>query len=332
MLFAQLQLVPEQASTVAEQVDPIFWFVTLVTGFFTVLIAFLVIYFGVKYRRRSPDEVPAPIEGSLKLEIGWTIVPLLIGLFIFFWSARVYFGMYRAPDDALNVYVVGKQWMWKLQHPGGQREINELHVPVGQPVRLTMISEDVIHSFYIPAFRIKQDVLPGRYSSIWFEATKTGTFDLFCAEYCGTDHSRMIGHIHVLDQGEYQRWLQGNLHRAPDGSAAVLGSQLFRKLKCISCHGAGTQHAPLLENLYGNPVRLDDGRTVLADTDYIRRSILYPKDEIVAGFQPIMPTFKGQVTEEEILQLIAFIRSLRRGDTPSRVEQTEPPFDRGEKK
>src|SRR5947208_4282370 len=246
MLFPQLEFVPDQASTAAERVDPITGFITLVLAFFTVLIAVLVIYFGVKYRRRSPGEVGEPIKGSLRLEIGWTIVPLVIGLFIFFWSARVYFAMYRAPDDALNVYVVAKQWMWKLQHPGGQREINELHVPVGQPVRLTMISEDVIHSFYIPAFRIKQDVLPGRYSSIWFEATKTGTFDLFCAEYCGTNHSRMIGHIHVLDQGEYQRWLQGNLRRYPDGSAAALGSQLFRKLKSISCPGVRTQHPPLL--------------------------------------------------------------------------------------
>jgi cytochrome c oxidase subunit II len=332
MFLAQVQLAPEQASTAAEQVDPIFWFVTLVAGFFTVLIAFLVIYFGIKYRRRSPDQVGEPIKGSLRLEIGWTIVPLVIGLFIFFWSARVYFAMYRAPDDALNVYVVAKQWMWKLQHPGGQREINELHVPVDQPVKLTMISEDVIHSFYIPAFRIKQDVLPGRYSSIWFEATQTGTFDLFCAEYCGTDHSRMIGRIHVLEQSEYARWKEGILRRSPDGSAAVLGSQLFRKKKCISCHGAGTQHAPLLENLYGSTVRLDDGRTVLADVDYIRRSILDPRRDIVAGFQPVMPTFKGQVTEDELLQLIAFIRSLGTGDTPPRVEQTDPPFDRGEKK
>ncbi len=321
MHFAQVWI-PEQASSVAADVDALTGFLTLVTGFFTVLIAFLVVYFGIKYRRRSEADLPKPIEGSLKLELGWMLPPLVIGLVIFFWSARLYFAMYRPPDDAMTVYVVGKQWMWKLQHPTGQREINTLHVPVGEPVRLTMISEDVIHSFYVPAFRIKQDVLPGRYTTIWFEATREGTYDLFCAEYCGTEHSLMRGKVVVMSPGDYQRWLE----RRAEGSAALEGAKLFRKLKCISCHGQGSQLAPLLENLHGSLVRLDDGSTVRATDDYLRRSILNPRAQVVAGFRPLMPSFQGQVSEEEILQLIAFIRSLGPGDTPRRVEDTEPPI------
>jgi cytochrome c oxidase subunit 2 len=322
MTLAQVTLFPEQASTVAEEVDALFWFILFICGFFTVLIAWLVMYFAIKYRRRSEAELPRPIKGSLKLEIAWTIMPLVVGLVIFVWSARVYLGMYRPPDGAMNIYVVGRQWMWKLQHPGGEREINALHVPRGEPVKLTMISEDVIHSFYVPAFRIKQDVLPGRYSTIWFQATKAGTYDLFCAEYCGTGHSKMRGSVMVLEPAEYQRWLD---ERA-EGSAALEGRKLFLKLRCISCHNRdGQARAPLLEGLWGETVRFADGSATVADDDYLRRSILDPKEQVVAGFQPIMPTFRGQVSEEEILNLIAYMRSLGAGDTPARVERTEPP-------
>jgi cytochrome c oxidase subunit II len=341
MLLAQFW-VPEQASESAGDIDSLAGFVTLVTGSFTLLIAVLVIYFGIKYRRRSESDVPPKIKGSLRLEIGWTIPPLVIGLAIFFWSARLYVAAYRPPDDAMTVYVVAKQWMWKTQQPGGQREINALHVPLGQAVRLSMISEDVIHSFYVPAFRMKQDVLPGRYTSIWFRPTKEGTYNLFCAEYCGTEHSLMRGKIYVLKPGDYQTWLEGEAKRAPDGSAALKGRQLFLRgnrlpdqpkvASCIACHYAGTQLAPLLENLYGSMVRLDDGSIVRADDAYIRRSILDPRSQVVAGFRPIMPTFKGQLSEDEILQLIAFIRSLKTGDTPPRVENTEPPTIQPEKK
>jgi cytochrome c oxidase subunit II len=321
-MLAQFQLMPEQASVVSGQVDALFWFLVVVTLFFTGVIAVCIIAFSIKYRRRG-DEVPRPIHGALRLEIAWIVPPLLIGLVIFVWGARLFFAQARVPDDALEVYVVGKQWMWKLQHPDGQREINELHVPVGEPVRLTMISEDVIHSFYVPAFRMKQDVLPGRYSTTWFQATKTGRFRLFCAEYCGTEHSKMGGWVVVQEPAEYQAWLS----RRAEGSPAAEGAKLFRKLKCISCHGRGGENlAPLLENVYGQRVRLDDGRDVEANPDYLRESILNPGAKVVAGYQPIMPTYKGQVTEEEILQLLAFIRSLGPGDTPPRVEQTEPPI------
>lgn len=322
MLLAQFVLLPDQASTVAPEVDALTLALTFITVLFTVLIACVLMYFAIKYRRRSEEHVPRPIAGSLQLEIIWTTIPLLIGLMIAVWSTRVYLTIYRAPDDSLDIYVVGKQWMWKMQHPGGQREINELHVPVNEPVKLTMISEDVIHSYFIPAFRIKQDVLPNRYSSIWFQASQVGTFDLFCAEYCGTWHSKMIGKVVVMEPADYERWLR---ERA-EGSSALEGGKLFRKLKCISCHAADAQaRAPLLENLFGRMVPLQDNSQVLADEDYLRRSILRPREQVVAGYQPIMPTFEGQVTEDEILQLIAFIRSLGTGATPSRNEETPPP-------
>jgi len=209
-----------------------------------------------------------------------------------------------------------------LQHPGGQREINELHVPVNQPVRLTMISEDVIHSFYIPAFRIKQDVLPGRYSSIWFEATKTGTYDLFCAEYCGTDHSRMIGWVVAQDPSEYQEWLSSRADR----SLATRGRQRFLQFQCITCHSADSRaRAPVLEGLYNRQVPLQDGRTVIADENYLRESILNPRAKVVAGYEPIMPTFQGQIQEEELLELLAFIKALRPGETPRRNEESVAP-------
>lgn len=322
-MTAQVPLFPERASTVAGQVDALTLTLLGIGGFFTLLIAWLVMSFAIKYRRRSEKEVPPVIVGSLKLEIAWTVVPLVIGLGMFVWGSSVFFAMQSPPEDALQIYVVAKQWMWKLQHPGGQREINELHIPVDQPVRLKMISEDVIHSFYVPAFRLKQDVLPGRYSSLWFQATRPGTYHLFCAEYCGTGHSQMIGRVHVLSKDEYQTWLESQA----EGSAALEGRKLFLKLRCISCHNARKPHAPLLEDIYGKPVLLTGGGTVPAiDDAYLRESILDPRAKVVAGYQPIMPTFQGQVSEEEILQLIAFIKQLGPGKTPTRVEETPPPF------
>jgi cytochrome c oxidase subunit 2 len=323
-MYAQVQLMPEQASVVAGQVDGLFWFITGVCVIFTVLIATLIIRYAVKYRRRPGDGTPRPIYGSLRLELVWTIIPAVIGLVIFFWGARVYFDVSRPPDDAMEIYVVGKQWMWKVQHPEGQREINELHVPLGRPVKLNMISEDVIHSFYVPAFRMKQDVLPGRYTTAWFTATKTGTYRLYCAEYCGTEHSRMKGWVHVMEQSEYEAWLKSRA----EGSLALQGEKLFKKLKCISCHARGGQNlAPLLEDVADSDVRLDSGKVVRANDDYLRESILNPRAKIVAGYQPVMPTFKGQVSLEEVRALIAFIRTLGPGDTPPRVEQTPPPVD-----
>jgi cytochrome c oxidase subunit II len=324
-MFEQLPLFPREGSTVAGRVDAVFFFVLAVTLFFTALIALLVIVFAVRYRRRAPDEIPTPVEGSTKLEIFWTAVPLLIGLGIFVWGASVYFDIYRPPDDALEVYVVGRQWMWKVQHPDGQREINELHVPVGRPVKLILTSEDVIHSFYVPEFRIKQDALPGRYTYIWFQASRPDTYHLFCAEYCGTGHSTMIGTVVAMDPTEYRTWLE----RRAEGSPALEGGKLFEELQCITCHtGTPSGRGPVLEDIYRRTIPLQGGGTAFADDSYLRESILQPDAKVVAGFQPIMPTYQGRVTEEQLIQLIVYLKSLERGQTPVRTEQTEPPPER----
>jgi cytochrome c oxidase subunit II len=316
-------LFPEQASTHAVQVDALFFFLLGLSGFVAVSIFALNFYFAIKYRRRSDADRPAAVASSLKLELAWSLIPLAIFLFIFVWGAQLYFSWARPPDDCMEVYCVGKQWMWKFQHLGGQREINRLHVPVDQPVKLTMISQDVIHSFFVPAFRIHQDVLPEpRYTTVWFQATKPGTYHLFCSQYCGTDHAKMVGEVIVLDRDAFKRWLETGV----DGSMAVEGRKLFQKLQCVTCHSADSRaRAPVLEDLYGRTVHLQDGRIVRAEEAYIRESILYPDAKIVAGFQSIMPPFKGQVNEEEIAQLIAFIKALRPGQTPRRNEEADPP-------
>jgi cytochrome c oxidase subunit II len=307
-MFTGFPLFPPQASTVAARVDHLYFFLIAVSTFFSLLIATLLVVFVVRYRRRAPGELPRPIHGSIALELTWTIIPLIIALGTFVWSADVFVEGRRVPPGAMEVYVVGKRWMWKTQHMTGQREINELHVPVGVPVRLTMTSEDVIHSFYIPAFRTKQDVLPGRYSTAWFQATATGDYHLFCAEYCGTKHSQMIGAIHVMEPAAFQTWLAGGA----TGSPAEEGSKLFQSLACITCHRADAQgRGPRLEGLFGRTVRLSTGETIVADADYIRESILNPTAKVVEGYQPIMPTFQGLVSEEGVMQLIAYIQSLQ---------------------
>jgi cytochrome c oxidase subunit 2 len=302
-----IPFIPEQASSVAGEVDALYLYLIAITVFFTVIITLLILYFAIRYRRRSHTEVPQPVAGSIKLETFWTVVPLLIAMTIFAWGASLYYRLYRQPQDAIDVYVVGKQWMWKFQHIDGQREINELHVPVGSRVKLTMTTEDAIHSLYIPAFRIKQDVVPGRYTYLWFEATKTGKFHLFCAEYCGTNHSGMIGSIVVMEPTEYQAWLTGGATDSP----ASQGQKLFQDLGCVTCHREDTQgRGPVLENVFGKPVELEGGQSVVADESYIRESILNPRAKTVAGFQQIMPTYQGQVSEEQLIYLIAYIRSL----------------------
>jgi cytochrome c oxidase subunit 2 len=308
-MFSDLPFFPEQASTAAPQVDALYYFLLSVSGFFAVLIALLLVVFAIKYRRRAATDRPAAIHGSLALELIWTLIPFCLTMVMFFWGASVYVSFSRPPDNAMQVFVVGKQWMWKIQHLEGRREINELHVPVRRPVKLTMTSEDVIHSFFVPAFRVKADVVPGRYSTLWFEATKPGTYHLFCAEYCGTEHSGMIGHVVVMEPAEYQAWLSGG---APTGSLATAGQALFEQLGCITCHRSDSgARGPQLAGLSGKPVRLQNGETVVADDTYLRESILNPQAKIVAGFQPIMPTFKGLVSEEGLMQLIAYITSLQ---------------------
>ncbi|HSE90679.1 MAG TPA: cytochrome c oxidase subunit II [Candidatus Binatia bacterium] len=301
-------LFPEQASTLAARVDALFYFLVAVTIFFVALIFVTIVFFAVKYRRRAEDERPQPLEGNFWLEVVWSVIPFGLTMVMFVWGAIIYFDIYNPPNDALEISIVGRQWMWKAQHPEGQSEINELHVPLGQPVKLTMTSEDVIHDFFLPAFRVKQDVLPGRYTSLWFEATKAGEYPLYCAEYCGTQHSGMIGRIVVLEPAEFQKWLSGG---ATGMSMADLGESLFQRFGCHICHRAGgTAQGPSLTGLFGKVVKLEGGVTVTVDEDYIRESIIDPRAKIVAGYQPIMPTFKGLVSEEGLLQLIAYIKSL----------------------
>jgi cytochrome c oxidase subunit 2 len=301
-------LFPEQASTMAPRVDALFFFLLAVTIFFASLIFLTIVFFAVKYRRRTEDERPAPIEGKIWLEVLWSVIPLGLALIMFVWGAIVYFDIYNPPNDALEISIVGRQWMWKAQHPDGQSEINELHVPLGQPVKLTMTSEDVIHDFFLPAFRVKQDVLPGRYTTLWFEANRTGEYPLFCAEYCGTQHSGMIGRVVVLEPTEFQKWLSGG---ATGMSMAELGASLFQRFGCQTCHRASaTIQGPSLTGIFGKTVKLESGVTVIVDEDYIRESIVEPRAKIVAGYQPIMPTFKGLISEEGLLQLIAYIKSL----------------------
>lgn len=300
-------LFPDQASSVAPRVDALFYFLVIVSLFFVALIFALVIGFAVRYRRRFEDEQPEPIPGNLRLELLWTFIPLGLTMVMFGWGAVVFFDIQRPPADALEIFVVGRQWMWKFQHPDGAREINELHVPVGRAVKLTMVSEDVIHSMFVPAFRLKQDVLPGRYTALWFEATRKGTYHLFCAEYCGTQHSGMLGRVVAQEPAEYQKWLSGG----GGLSMAAAGEGLFERLGCASCHRMdGSGRGPSLVGLFGNMVEFERGGSVRADEGYIRESILEPNAKIVSGYPAIMPTFKGLIGEEGILQIIAYIRDL----------------------
>jgi cytochrome c oxidase subunit II len=307
-MWAGTPLFPDRASTIASRVDALYFALLGISIFFSLLIAGLIVYFAVKYQRRRPDAIGDPIHGSNLLEIAWTGIPFLITMVLFVWGASVYFAMARPPDETLNIYVVGKQWMWKFQHLDGQREINELHVPVGRPIKLITTSEDVIHDFFVPAFRMKADVIPGRYVSIWFQPTKPGRYRLFCAEYCGTRHSGMIGEIVVMEPSEYQTWLSGG---APEGSLASTGGKLFADLACNTCHRPDAQgRGPVLEGLFGKTVQLQNGESVSVDEAYVRESILTPSAKITAGFQPIMPTFQGLVTEEQLLALVEYVKSL----------------------
>ena len=302
--------------------DALFGFILLTCLFFAVLVTLLAIYAAFKYRRTSPGEVGSTVEGNLPLEIGWTVIPLAISMVMFAWGAVVYVNFRTAPRDTLNIYVVGKQWMWKLQQPNGKREINELHVPVNRDIKLIMGSEDVIHDFYVPAFRAKMDVVPGRYNTLWFGPTKIGRYHFFCSQYCGTNHAVMGGWVTVMDPAEYAAWLSDE---AGDVNPASAGEKLFTQLACVTCHlGNGTGRAPSLNGVYGGKVLLSDGTTVTADDAYIRESILQPKAKIVAGYQPVMPTFQGLVSEEQILNLTAYIKSLQSQPVPAKGAGVAP--------
>jgi cytochrome c oxidase subunit 2 len=303
-------LFPDQASTMATQVDSLFFFLVGVSVFFATLIFIVIIVFAVKYRRRSENEQPQEVHGDLRLEILWTVIPLGLTLVMFVWGARLFFMINDPPANSLEINIVAKQWMWKVQHPEGQLEIDELHIPVGRPVKLIMTSQDVIHDFFVPAFRVKKDVLPGRYTTVWFEATTPGEYHLFCSQYCGTQHSGMIGRVVVMPVTEYQAWLSGG---ATGVSLATAGERLFERLGCSTCHLVnGTGRGPSLEGLFGKTVKLAGGNSVTADETYIRESIVNPQAKIVAGYQPIMPVFKGLISEDGILQILAYIKTLKR--------------------
>jgi len=310
----KFHLFPPEASSTAQQVDWIYFALTALTFLICAIVFLPIIFFAIKYRTGSTADRSNPRVESILIESGWTIVPLVIFIGLFGWGAIVYFHIERPPRDALQVQVVGKQWMWKLQHAEGKSEINELHLPVGRAVTLTMTSQDVIHSFFVPAFRVKQDVVPGRYTSEWFKPSKPGEYHIFCAQYCGTHHSGMIGRVLVMEPIDYEHWLSTGQSTE---SIVLAGERLFRERGCSGCHSLNSKfHAPLLDGVFGKPALLEGGNIVTADERYMRDSILLPGKEIARGYQNIMPSYTGQLSEEEIMQLIAYLKSIGNQNPP----------------
>ena len=309
-------LFPAEASTIAPYADALYFFLIGMTLVGLFLVGILVFGFSIRYRKsRSP--VATQVEGSTLLEATWTIIPLAIFLVAFVWGALLYFRIYNPPTNAMNIYVVGKQWMWKAEHPGGQHEINALHVPVGKPVQLTMISMDVFHSFSIPDFRVKREVIPGRYSTVWFQATTPGTYHLFCTQYCGTKHSGMIGEITVLTPEDYQKWTQESTSGM---SLAQNGERLFASLGCNQCHnGTPESRGPSLAGVYGSTLQLAGGGQVQVNDAYLRDAILNPSQHVTAGYAPIMPTYQGQISEDGLIDLVEYIKGQ---NSNYRIQQT----------
>ncbi len=312
-----MNFVLPEASVHAQETDSLIICLLLMSGAVLALVFGLMGTYIVRYRASSPLDRGQLAQKTWRIETAWTVATLVVFFGLFLWGADLYVRLFQAPPNALKIYVVGKQWMWKVEHPGGQREIDELHVPVDRPVQLLMVSEDVIHDFDIPAFRIKHDVLPGRYESLWFEATKTGRYHLFCSRFCGTDHAAMIGEVTVMSGPDYAKWLA----RSPTSSGLVAeGKALFQIHGCSGCHniGPGTGNgsivrAPSLVGVFGSPVPLSDGSVVTADEQYIRDSILQPRKQVVASYAPVMPSFAGVISEEDLVRIIAFIKSLSVG-------------------
>jgi len=310
-MFSGFSLFPAQASTLAPEIDNLYLGIIAITAFFAIVVVVCVMYFAIKYRDETGEKVGAPITGSVPLELGWSLIPFFISIGIFVWASIVFFHIVRAPDQTLEVYSTGKRWMWRFQHIDGQREINELHVPVGRPVKVVFTSEDVLHDLYIPAFRVKADAVPGRYSAIWFEATKVGEYHLFCAEYCGTRHSGMIGTVFVMEPADYQAWLSGGGATA-GGSLLQQGEALFTQLACVTCHlPDGSGRGPSLVGVFGSKVTLDNGNVVTADESYLRESILTSQAKTVKGYEHIMPTFQGLINEDGVAALVEFIKSMQ---------------------
>jgi cytochrome c oxidase subunit 2 len=309
-------LFPLEASTIAPYMDALYFFLLGMTITGLVLVGAIVFTFSVRYRK-AVHPVATQIEGSTLLEATWTIIPLAIFLVTFVWGALLYFRIYNPPVNAMNIYVIGKQWMWKAEHPGGQHEINALHVPTGRPIQLTMISQDVFHSFSIPDFRVKREVIPGRYSTVWFEATTPGTYHIFCTQYCGTNHSAMIGEVTVLTPADYEKWTQESTSGM---SLAQNGERLFASMGCNACHsGNAAARGPNLAGVYGSKLQLTNGSEVLVNDAYLRDAILNPSQHITAGYAPIMPTYQGQISEDGLIDLVEYVKSLK---TNYRVQQT----------
>jgi cytochrome c oxidase subunit II len=309
-------LFPREASTIAPYADALYFFLLTITVVGLILVGTLVFGFSIRYRAAN-HPVAEQVEGSTLLEATWTIIPLALFLVVFVWGALLYFRIYTPPANSMNIYIVGKQWMWKAEHPGGQHEINALHVPTGRPVQLTMISQDVFHSFSIPDFRVKREVIPGRYSTVWFEATTPGTYHLFCTQYCGTNHSQMIGDITVLTPEDYQKWTQGSTSGM---SLAQNGERLFASMGCNACHsGSAAARGPNLAGVFGSKLQLTSGSEVLVNEAYLRDAILNPSQHVTAGYAPIMPTYQGQVSEDGLIDLVEYIKGL---DSNYRVQQT----------
>jgi len=309
-------LFPAEASTIAPWMDALYFFLLgmTLTGLF--LVGVLVFGFSIRYRKEK-NPIATQIEGSTLLEATWTIIPLAIFLLTFVWGALLYFRIYDPPANAMNIYIVGKQWMWKAEHPGGQHEINSLHVPTGRPIQLTMISVDVFHSFSIPDFRVKREVIPGRYTTVWFNATTPGTYHIFCTQYCGTQHSGMIGEVTVLTPDDYQKWLAQSTSGM---SLAQNGERLFASMGCNACHsGNAAARGPNLAGVYGTKLTLTDGSQVQVNDAFLRDSILNPSQHVTAGFAPIMPTYQGQISEDGLIDLVEYIKNLQ---SNYRVQQT----------
>lgn len=311
-IASALSLWPTAASAYALAVDYLIWSFTAVILLLTVPIFGTLIIFAIRYHhsRADIDRKHAELR-SAPFELSWIAVPFVVTMGFFVWGTVLFFRLHSPPDGALEINAIGRQWMWKFQHPGGQAEINTLHVPMGEPVRVTAVSQDVMHALYVPALRIKTDVLPGRTHQIWFEADRPGVYRLLCTEFCGTEHSKMGGYIEIMPQAEYQAWLERS---GTDLSLAAAGEGLFRSYGCSGCHDVqAARRAPSLAGVYGNVVPLDDGSTVIADERYIRDSILLPRSQVAAGYRPIMPSFKGRIPEEDLLKLTAYIKSLGPG-------------------
>jgi len=313
-MLSPIPLFPAQASTYAADVDQLYFLILGVTSFFAIAVVIFVAIFALKYRDVEGTKIGAPIHGSIPLELAWSVLPFVIAMGIFAYATVVYFEIVRPPAETLQIYSTGKRWMWRFQYINGRAEINELHIPKGRPVKVTFTSEDVLHSLYFPSFRVKADAIPGRYSEIWFEPTEVGETHIFCAEYCGTKHSGMIGRVVVMEPVDYQAWLSGS-----DGQPlAARGQQLFQQLACMTCHlNDGTGRGPSLAGVYGSKVLLSNGGGVVADDGYIRESILTPQAKLVSGFQPVMPTFQGLVNEEGVMSLIEYIKSLPPSAAPA---------------